>query len=133
MTKRHKKQRAPTLTRCLNRSRKTGRTLDIAPQVFRHGHHKGAQVHGMAHTKQRHTYLPYTFAAIDGTSVYSSRPSVGGNSVTWALGIQRGAPGWKSRPKRLVPPHQLRGLGSAVSSLAGSGAEPQPKSNFGTF
>ena len=79
-------------------------------------------------------------------SVSSSRPSVGGNSGTWGENEAPKAPKSerKSRPKaeagvgflgrgRLAPSHQLGGLRSAVSSSSGSGAEPQPKSNFGTF
>jgi len=55
---------------CL-RQKVKGRTLAIAPHS-RHGHLRWAQVY-MARTKQRRTYLPYTFPAVAGTHLPTPR------------------------------------------------------------
>ena len=47
-----------------------GRTLDIAPQV---DIATTKALRYMARTKQRHTYLPYTFPAIAGTHLSTPR------------------------------------------------------------
>jgi len=46
------------------------RVLDIAPQVDMAS---TEALRYMAHTKQRHTYLPYTFPAVAGTHLRTPR------------------------------------------------------------
>jgi len=57
-----------TTTEC-DKGKGKGRARDIAPQVT---NLRGAQVHG-ARTKQRRTYLPYTFPAVAGTHLPTPR------------------------------------------------------------
>jgi len=54
----------------LGKGKGKGRTLDIAPQV---DIATTNALRYMARTKQRRTYLPYTFPAIAGTHLPTSR------------------------------------------------------------
>ena len=59
-----------TTVRALNKGKRKGRALDIAPQVDKA---TAEALRYMARTKQRRTYLPYTFPAIAGTHLPTPR------------------------------------------------------------